>query len=648
MLFILSTYAGAEDEISTRNPLLRQFVLKARAQQLWLRPEWQALLHVPLSLYGSAGVSLVDAPEFFLSPRGKTSAQAELESTLEKLFDPTVDLSVEHNQAVACRFPARRAWLQKALEIDKSSLPEYQCTRLNNWLLKLDADALTLIFPVSVLNSPASMFGHTFLRLDRKMEKKPDLLAWTVNFAAHADEGRGLGFAINGVFGGYPGKFTLAPYYERVKAYSDIENRDIWEYELDYNSDEVDFMLLHLWELLPAYFDYYFIDENCSYHLLALLQAARPKVNLTKSFYWDATPADTVRALASVPGLLKNVHYRPSLRQHINARAKVLDFTDQKIAKALALGELTLNDEIFVSKPQSSQVEIIELAASYLAYLRASSAELQDVFDVAPAAALLEKQGEEQLNRQHQLLTARSRMAISLQPPAIKQPDYRPDQGHRSRRMGLRYGNEDAEQYLQFDFRWVYHDFYDPDSGFEKGTQLAFLMPSLRFYPRDNNWQFEGITFVDIVSTPARNYFIQPFSWKASMALRRYRFDDDERPLMGDISLGAGLSYQLGKHAMASVFADTQLIVGHEFDHDAVLGFGASAEIIYTITDQWKAGLYTDVMQYVEGISQTSYKLGGRLRLSVDKDRAILFELSKNREFSSSFSQAQLAWQLYF
>ena len=647
MLRAFSAHAGSGDNISTKSPIVSQLILKARAEKIWLQPTWQALLHVPPHALAAQSSSLVDAPVFFLSPQGKESPQAELEATLAILFAPLTDLELG-NEAPGCRFPARRAWLEKVLELEQDTLPEYRCSHLNKWLRNLDADGLTLIFPVSVLNSPASMFGHTFLRLDRKTEKKPDLVAWTVNFAAYADEGRGLGFAVNGVFGGYPGRFTLAPYYERVKAYSDIENRDIWEYELSYSPAEVHFMLLHLWELLPAYFDYFFIDENCSYQLLGLLEAARPNLQLTKNFHWDATPADTVRAITRVPGLVTQVHYRPSLRQYINARAETLAFAEQKIAKSLALGELTLQDDRFLNRTPVSQVEILELATSYIAYLAAGRAKPQDVFDIALEAQSLEKQHDEELSRQHQLLTARSEIAIALPPLEITQPAYRPDEGHGSRRMALRYGREDAENHVQLDFRWVYHDLYDPDNGFVEGAQLAFLQPSFRYYSKDKSWQFEGLDFVNISSAPVRNYFIRPFSWKAAAALKRYRFEGGERPLAADFTVAAGVSYALNQQTSAAVFIDTKLTVSDEFDSTVGLGLGASAEIMYTISDTWKGGVFSSAMQYLEGLTQTSYQLGGRLRFSLDTDNAVLVEVSENKEFSDSFVKGQLSWQLYF
>lgn len=287
-----------------------QLIAKARAKQIWTKRGWQVLMHYSSPILGANLISFVDDRGFFLSPKGKTSPQAEMEATLKHLF---MSIRDEKNP-IACRFPARVAWLTKILEINKQLMPNYPCTHLDNWLNKLDADGVTLVFPVSVLNSPASMFGHTFLRLDRKAKNKPDLLAWTVNYAARSERERGLGFAMKGLFGGYQGKFSLVPYYVRVKEYSDIESRDMWEYHLNFNQDEIRLLLLHLWELLPIYSDYFFIDENCAFQLLTFLEAARPTLNLSSQFSWDAAPAETVRAITRIPGLLKKVNYRPASR----------------------------------------------------------------------------------------------------------------------------------------------------------------------------------------------------------------------------------------------------------------------------------------------------------------------------------------------
>ena len=118
----------------------------------------------------------------------------------------------------------------------------------------------------------------------------------------------------------FAGVFAMLPYYMKVREYSDLENRDLWEYELDFSPEEVERVLRHAWELLPAYFEYYFFDENCSYHLLALLQVARPELDLTAPFRLWALPVDTVRVLTSEPGLVRRIVYRPANSTIIAAR----------------------------------------------------------------------------------------------------------------------------------------------------------------------------------------------------------------------------------------------------------------------------------------------------------------------------------------
>ncbi|MBU3917953.1 DUF4105 domain-containing protein [bacterium] len=46
----------------------------------------------------------------------------------------------------------------------------------------------------------------------------------------------------------------------------------------------MDRMLLHVWELFFTNFDYY-IKENFSYHLLSLIEAAKPDVYPQDNYY---------------------------------------------------------------------------------------------------------------------------------------------------------------------------------------------------------------------------------------------------------------------------------------------------------------------------------------------------------------------------
>jgi len=209
-----------------------------RELELAKDPQWLALLHTDANFKSKIKLS-----PFFLSPEGNVNAESELAATITALK--------ASSSRTQCQFPARYQWLfQKLPEIKQ--LPKEVCPDLEEWLAALNPEKISLIFASAFVNNPASAFGHTFLRLDQ--ENSEDLLSYTANYSAATQGEDALTYAFKGIFGGYDGFFSVTPYYQRVKEYSDLENRDIWEYELSLNKSEVQLLVLHLWELrnIPA------------------------------------------------------------------------------------------------------------------------------------------------------------------------------------------------------------------------------------------------------------------------------------------------------------------------------------------------------------------------------------------------------------
>jgi hypothetical protein len=615
----------------------QHLLIQARTQKIWNLHEWEVLLHYSPRILNTNTRSLVDDSAFFLSPQGKNFPQAELETTLWLLLQPADD----DDKAIACRFPARTRWLIKVLNISPQMLQRNSCEQFQHWLKPLIADTLTLVFPVSVLNSPASMFGHTFLRLDRKTAKFTDLLAWTISYAADTHQEKGLSFAFKGLTGGYPGKFSITPYHSRVKEYTDIESRDIWEYQLNFNREEIQILLEHLWELLPVYFEYFFIDENCAYQLLSLLEIARPDLKLLSQFYFDASPVETVRAVANIPGLLKSVHFRPSNQKIINARTQRISMREQLLAQQLADDALDLHNPELLVKPEPLRAQILELAYDYLSYQQA----MQMKFTNHAEIDLLEKARQQRL---FELLSARSELAIKSQQPKVASPDVRPDQGHYGRRLGLRAGFDQPWWYQQVDFRWAYHDLYDPPRGFAQGAQLEFFKPAIRYYSSDNYWQFESIDLVNLISMPVRTEFIKPFSWELSASVQRHRIHEQSRPLMGDFKAGIGMSFRLTINSQVAVFINTGAMLSDAFRQFLALSAGGRMEMLWQLSENWQSGVYANVMQYFQGMSETNYRFGNKQQWSIDQHNSIILEVSAAREFGVEFVNTQLSWQYYF
>ena len=88
-----------------------------------------------------------------------------------------------------CRFPARFHWLSQKLRL---KLPAVTCPAYQEWKDTLNAQGVSLIFPTAYLNSPSSMFGHTFLRIDQKGQtEQTRILAYTIDYAADVPPGAG-------------------------------------------------------------------------------------------------------------------------------------------------------------------------------------------------------------------------------------------------------------------------------------------------------------------------------------------------------------------------------------------------------------------------------------------------------------------------
>jgi hypothetical protein len=610
---------------------LLQLQKTAHQKRLWEKREWQVLVHYRSRLFGGGVKSQIDDPSFFLSPSGKTDPRAELDATLLNFFaPPEKESGAEHPQ---CEFIGRYHWLKQELDFDAGRLPEYACPRFNDWLAEMNPEAVTLIFPVAYLNNPASMFGHTLLRIDSKTaNEKTRLLDFTINYAADTREEVGVSFALKGLFGGYQGSFSVEPYYLQVKRYGDLENRDIWEYRLTLSDEEVHRMLMHAWELKSAHLDYFFIDENCSYQLLSLLEAARPPLHLLDQFGLWAVPADTVRAVANVKDLISSVTFRPSRRTVLQERTKGLQPGLQNIAKCIGDGRCPVE---FISQKGLSPLEqatVLELAMEYVGYRHAEE----------------KKETAENDPRLTHILKARSKLDIPPQTPRIETPRIRPDQGHKSSRAEISYGYENDRHYIQLGLRPVLHDLIDPPGGYIAGAQLEFFDTAVRYYTSDDRFELEQLDFVNIASIPIRNRFIKPLSWKANLGLRRWLFDDDDRPITGQGGFGAGISYDFSRDATAFLCVEAMGLISDRFDEKIALGAGSSGGVVVDLTEHYRTALSARSLAFTLGTTSLTYAIALEQAIDLTPRSGLRIRLSRNQEFGGPYNSVSAAFLIYF
>ena len=265
------------------------------------------------------------------------------------------------------------------------------------------------------------------------------------------------------------------------------------------------------------------------------------------------------------------------------------------------------------------------------------------------AESFVKSFSEVKSQQSYQLLLARNALPVASQKPEIKAPKIRPDQGHSGNRLSLAYGYEDPGHYLDLEFRWAYHDLYDPAGGFIEGAKLEFFKPSVRYYPQRHKFQLEAVDLVNITSMPVRSRFITPFSWKVSAAVNRRRFDDFDRPLMGSFQAGFGVSYELPADTTMTAFALGAIHISDRFNQYIAVGGGGELHLLHDISNAWRIGAEANVVQYFQGITHTKYRFSIKQRYSINRNNALVLKLSHENEFSrGGFFVSELAWRYYF
>ncbi len=582
--------------------------LQAQASQQKLADElmWQTLMHYRVHPIARVNRSLADDPEFFLAPTGKYQPGAELDATLAAFFDPTLRYALD--QSAACRFVARYQWLDERLHFDPKLLPEPNCVRYRQWREGIAAEKVTLIFPSAYLNSPASMYGHTFLRLDPKPASGPKaspLLSYAVNYAANGNENEGLAFAFKGLTGLYAGAFTNSPYYIRIREYNDLENRDIWEYELNLTPKEVDRLMAHTWELGPTVFDYYFFDENCSYHLLSLIDAARPELRLSEQFTWWAIPLDTIKAIARVPGLVTSVRYRPANSSELHYRANLLGPQSAAQAKAIMQGQLPVERLSELEPSPERRALILETAERLTAY---------------DATRHVSVDSETQKQR-ISLLAARAALPSG---PALTVPTPRmdPTQGHDTARVDLMVGQRNGHGMVMLQARPAYHELMDTEEGYQRGAAITFFSLAMS-KTSDGHVQLERFVPVEIASLSPREPLLSARSWRVHVGLERSNQvrQDGTRPLGLNLNGGPGLSYELSadQRVLGYVFLDNQARWDRALPREPwAIGSGLALGMLADPSPSWRVQVEVSGRAYLDRQpAETSLLL--RSRYSLDK-----------------------------
>ena len=570
------------------DPDLAALQARAAERDLASSAQWHALMHYEAGWLGRGLHSTVASDDFFLAVDGSSDPAAELNATLKAFV--TGGQIERRDKTAACTFVARRKFLESSLGLEAQALGGADCHEYQQWRAALSPERISLIFPTAFPNSPSSMFGHTLLRIDSsRAARGTELLSYAVNFAAAAgDDAKGLSFAWKGLTGGYAGVFGLFPYYEKVKQYAWIEHRDVWAYPLELADAETERLVDHLWEMDGVRFDYYFLTKNCSYQLLSLLEAARPELRLTEQYSWYAIPADTIRTLADVPGLMGKPRFRPSLETTLRWQVDQLDAEQRSLARELAADKVAFDDSRLTALPPAERAAVLEVAHDYLYY------RLQSEPGNAPA-------GRAHANA---ILLERSRIARASPFGDVPTPDAPPDRGHHTLRLATAAVYEGDDLSLGLRLRPAYHDLLDDPGGYTAGAEINFLDLGLRIDPDGGKLRIDDLQLLNIVSLSPRDDLFKPVSFQLDTGLRRRPssvvFDNVANDLGYYFQGGPGLAWG-DSDLLGYVFGLASLDANGALSPGYALGAGGSAGVLAYPSRDLQLKAEAGMLEYIAG-----------------------------------------------
>jgi len=574
------------------------------------RREWRALLHYRPAADAAGVVSDADDPRFFLAPTGKTDPRAELAATLRAFF--AADPVGGEPQPAQCAFIARYHWLKAQLDFDDRRLPPQDCERFQRWFRELNAESATLVFTSAYLNNPASLFGHTLLRLDRRGQtEQTRLLAYAINYAADDSNSSVLMYAVDGITGGFKGKFDIQPYYKLVRTYSDLESRDIWEYRLRLTEPQLERLLEHVWELRGIEFDYYFFRENCAWQLLTLLEAADPELRLSDEFALWTLPADTIRLLAGQPNLVEEVTARPARGTSINRRYQALSAKERRLARSLR------NDPAVAAAPEFNRLApeqralLLELALDERQHRRAGKGR-KDAEPSADAVA-------------YRLLTARNQLAVVATPVLIEPYATRPETGRASRRVGIGLGQREGTAFFELNARASYHDLLEPDAGYTPDAQIELLSIAVRRYEDSGRLALDRLTLLDITSLPPVNALTLRPAWRLHAGWEPYPRPDCQDCAAFNLSGGLGLAAETRWPWRTVWFAlpGLEFDYGSEFTGDYRAGLGLTVGALLQPVPGWKVSADATWLDYRLGETGTALRAALQQNLALGRDLSL-------------------------
>ena len=470
---------------------------------------------------------------FYETANFKTSVEDEYKANFSSFLSDT---------QYSCRFPARAKYF--AIKNDRKYS---ECPLVEKWKESIRGQTLSLVFVSQYVSNPASAFGHTFL-LFRRSEVPLNFNSIVSNAAHIPDETGDFEYIWKGLVGGFASEFSHDYLYLKFQEYSNMENRDMWIYDLDFSDEQKDQVLNHIWEIShrtsPSY---KFLNKNCAVNTYDILAAIHPSLNfMPPSFY--VLPVETV---IQVNPIIKSYEYIPSLREKMHLRTQKL--SEKQIDE---FKKIITHSTVSV---KTSDVDVAELVLENF--------ELQRVKHSGKLSA------QQEINLKESLI---NRATLDDKPKTIEISSAKsPHLALMPMQIALSAFNENDKMNYSLSFSPLHHSLLSRSNGYLPFSE--FILFKLDALKNSDNESID-LTLFQVANFPSTTVFDNQFSWRAIGKLRSIKSKINDTKIDVDFSVGRSIQTDQQSRLFALVGAfqnqfvslSPQILLGGLYDASVV------------------------------------------------------------------------------
>lgn len=577
--------------------------------------QWMLLMQYRKSKTGY--LSKIKAVQFFISPDGQFDPESELKASID-LFQKELPSGNSHPQ---CLFPARYQTLRKSFTL---AAPVY-CENLHDWKSTYKVSTVSLFYAGPYMSSPSSVFGHSFLLLgSTELEEYSQI---TFNYAADIPEGTGaFDYAYKGLTGGFPGVISILPYYQRLYQYTDMENRDLWEYRLNLNAAQVDLLADYIWEIRnQVQFDYYFFDENCASILLWILKAVSPRINIETSNSIYVSPPEITQVIDR-ENLVHSVVYHPALLKRLNSKINLMSASEKKKFRNML-------DTDKVSDDEANPV-LLEAMMDHLNIQRhRKNGHLPEILKPIERTVLLQ------------------RSKIQKAPITFDENEtpLKPHTSHAPMRIQLGAFFKNDTISTSFSLRPGVHDLLDYTAGYLPNSSIKILEFEIHAV-ENKRLRLQNLTILNLTNLPSINFYENQFSWSVDIQIRQNDFYFKKDRLLEEAKVTAGYAIDLNPQ---NLFLYSHMSLAARSNEGHPLGnleLGPMAGFIYSL-NKLKINFYSAYLWQDSGQQEPVFtKLSSEASYRLNQEWSFYAGYGQLQDLNQNFKSEQfkLALQHYF